>query len=200
MNTVNTVNDTNIRWLGPIASYEAEPIDDDTFGHPGGPAPILGGYRPVKNEDGQWTAHCSYTPLRFEDGKWWVGAPAERPTQRAVRLLREAERQGVEIAGEFTTAERIVAGLKGCEQTPSYGYWLAQQIRLVEAALLIGTARVRAIVEGIMAPDPAEVMPPEGAAEATVHRLAWELRAEAAYQSPRGREYIVAALEATPNA
>lgn len=146
---MNTINSTHVRWIGPIASYEAEPIDSEPFTHSGGPAPVLGGYMPVQGEAG-WTAHTTDTPLHFEGGQWWVGAPIDRSTQRAVVLIREATRRGLELGGDFTPAEIIVAGLKGREQTPRYGYWLAQQIRIVEGALLIGTVRVAALAEGVL--------------------------------------------------
>lgn len=187
---------TTTRWFGPIESYTAEPSDFEPFEHPGGPAPALGGYLPVKGDDGEWRAHTAETPLRYVEGQWWVGAPAERATQRAVVLLREADRQGVALTGNFNPAEQLVARLGGHEQSPRYGYYLSLQIRFVEAALLIGDERARLLVEQVLASDPWQPVDVSTSSDAedTLVAAVHEMHRAGGYHSERA--HIAAALAA----
>jgi hypothetical protein len=84
---------TRIRQIGPIPSRTLEPTDpDDPYRHSGGPAPIWGGYRPIR-VGGQWTAHTSSTRLWLRDGAWFVEAPL-RKSRRVVGICVQALQDG----------------------------------------------------------------------------------------------------------
>lgn len=86
-----------VRWVGPIPDGPAvEPRQEEPFGHPGGPAPLLGGYAPVPAGGRYYTAHTSSTLLYREDsGAWWVAAPIWRDAYRVHAVLGDARREGL---------------------------------------------------------------------------------------------------------
>jgi hypothetical protein len=113
-----------VRWIGPIAeiALQREGECDGWRGgsqhdHPGGPAPVWGGYRPglrsdivshtdwwrMSDEAGDdlsaypygdvWSAHMGVSHLRRDTDGWYVQAPM-RLAGRCVRIAEDALRDG----------------------------------------------------------------------------------------------------------
>jgi hypothetical protein len=101
---------TRIRQIGPIPSRTLEPTDPaDPYRHSGGPAPIWGGYRPIR-VGGQWTAHTTSTRLWLRDDMWFVEAP-HRKSSRVIQICMQAlqdARTSVELTAMGVRDDEIV--------------------------------------------------------------------------------------------
>lgn len=103
--------------IGPIESRNRAPdgYPSDAFYHPGGPAPIWGGYAPrltsetweefcrlaeagktLKMYGARWSAHTTDTALTYQPEGWYIEAPSGRLSQRCVRIAEAAIRSGAD--------------------------------------------------------------------------------------------------------